>query len=192
MNLLRIACVFAGLGLACTIPDLPIPNTITDPFRLQVQNATVARVHNKFTNLVASGGGDQHLFIDPVGTPTSNFTLSQGVIQWQNVRAVIGGEYSQIDSTTKMFMTGRGDPRAIFEPVYGCNPDTDEVQIELEFVTWQNHPAGGWICVRPSYDNGHEFRYYPPDNNKVDPNRTCYRVTLVVVPAGDGTVEGLP
>ncbi len=62
-----------------------------------------------------------------------------------------------------MFMTGRGDPRAIFEPTYACNPDNpSETQIELHFITWQNQPAGGWICVRSSFDNSHEFRYYPP------------------------------
>ncbi len=71
-------------------------------------------------------------------------------------------EYSTIDDTTKMFMTGRGDPRAIFQPTYACNPDTDAVQIELRFVTWQNNPPGGWICVRSSYDGSYEFRYYPP------------------------------
>lgn len=63
-----------------------------------------------------------------------------------------------------MFMTERGDPRAIFQPTWACNPETDAVQIELLFVTWQNHLAGGWICVRPTFDNAHEFRYYPPGN----------------------------
>lgn len=66
-----------------------------------------------------------------------------------------------------MFMTGRGDPRAIFQPTYACNPDTDELQIELQFVEWQNQPTGGWICVRSTYDNAHEFRYYPPGNERM-------------------------
>jgi hypothetical protein len=68
-----------------------------------------------------------------------------------------------------MFMTGRGDPRAVFKPTYACNPDTDEVQIELQFVTWENQPEGGWICVRHAFDGSHEFRYYPPGNECTRP-----------------------
>ena len=102
-------------------------------------------------------------------------------------------------------MTGRTDARAVFQPTYACNPDTDALQIELRFVTWQNHDAGGWICVRTSFDNSHEFRYSPPGNTRtllpsvvpqcalanthppvVDPNRECIKVTLVVIPT-DGT-----
>ncbi len=109
-------------------------------------------------------------------------------------------------------MTGRGDPRAIFQPTYACNPVTDALQIELRFVTWQNQPAGGWICVRPTFDNAYEFRYYPPGNARtslskpprlilpcpvkppltpptpvVDVNRECIKITLVVIPT-----TGLP
>jgi hypothetical protein len=164
------------------IPSTPLSNTIDYPFRVQVQNASVPAVHNKYMNLKQAGGGDHHLFIGPVGTPTFDLKLNQGMLQWNNIRAVIGGEFSKIDNTTKMFMTGRGDPRAIYQPVYGCNPDTDELQIELDFVTWQKHPAGGWNCVRPTYDNGHEFRYYPPANSLTDPNRFCYKVQLAVIP----------
>ena len=135
-------------------------------------------------NLLPSGGGDQHLYIGPVGDPTNDFTLINGVITHvgnPTVRAVIGGEvrhkrilsksrllissqFSDIDDTTKMFMTERGDPRALYAAKYACNPVTDTLQIELDFMSWQNHPIGGWICVRPTYDNAHEFRYYPPGN----------------------------
>lgn len=67
-----------------------------------------------------------------------------------------------------MFMTGRDDPRAIFAPTYACNPDNPaETQVELRFVTMQNQPAGGWICVRSSFDNSHEFRYYPPGDTRM-------------------------
>lgn len=61
-----------------------------------------------------------------------------------------------------MFMTDRGDPRATFSPTYACNPVTDALQLELRFVGKQNDVPGGWICVRPTYDDAHEFRYYPP------------------------------
>ena len=72
-------------------------------------------------------------------------------------------------------MTGRGDPRAYFQPTYACNPDTDALQIELRFVSWQNHDAGGWICVRTSFDNSHEFRYYPPGNTRMSLPTTLSR-----------------
>jgi len=68
-----------------------------------------------------------------------------------------------------MFMTERGDPRAIFQPTWACNPDTDEPQIELQFVGMQGETPGGWICVRSSFDNSHEFRYYPPGNDRKCP-----------------------
>ena len=64
-----------------------------------------------------------------------------------------------------MFMTERGDPKAIFQPVYGCDPDTDAVQIQLAFQTWENAPVGGSNCVREASGNrGYEFRYSPPGN----------------------------
>lgn len=42
-------------------------------------------------------------------------------------------------------MTNRGDPKAIFSPVYGCDPDTDEVQIQLAFQTRETSPFGGLV-----------------------------------------------
>jgi kremen protein len=64
-----------------------------------------------------------------------------------------------------MFMTERGDPKAIFQPVYGCNPDNDALQVQLSFVTREQSPVGGLICVRIASGNrGYEFRYSPPNN----------------------------
>jgi hypothetical protein len=37
------------------------------------------------------------------------------------------------DNTTKMFMAEGGNPRAIYDVVYGCNPDTDALQKESRF-----------------------------------------------------------
>lgn len=71
---------------------------------------------------------------------------------------------SDIDDTVKMFMTERGDPSALFQPTWACNPQTDAVQIELRFIGKQNAAPGGWICIRPAFENSHEFRYYPPGN----------------------------
>ena len=56
-------------------------------------------------------------------------------------------------------MTERNDPRAVFQPVYGCNPDTDAVQIELAFQLRETSPPGGLICVRSAAGERHEFRY---------------------------------
>lgn len=63
-----------------------------------------------------------------------------------------------------MFMTERGDPRAIYDVRYGCNPDTDAVQTELVFKE-RAGVTGGHICVRVASGNRHEFRYSPPGNN---------------------------
>ncbi len=62
-----------------------------------------------------------------------------------------------------MFMTERGDPRAIYDVKYGCNPDTDAVQTELAFKE-RSGVTGGHLCVRLASGNRHEFRYSPPGN----------------------------
>lgn len=62
-----------------------------------------------------------------------------------------------------MFMTERGDPRAIYDVVYGCNPDTDQLQTLLAFKQ-RAGVTGGHICVRVASGNRHEFRYSPPGN----------------------------
>lgn len=63
-------------------------------------------------------------------------------------------------------MTERGDPRAIFHPVYSCNPDTDELQTELAFVAraLEGEAPGGHICVRSASGERHEFRWSPAGN----------------------------
>lgn len=45
-------------------------------------------------NLFAAGGGDQHLFVGPVGTPTYDLNLFSGAIGKNVIRARIGGEVS--------------------------------------------------------------------------------------------------
>ena len=89
------------------------------------------------------------------------------------------------------------DPRAIYSVVYGCDPDTDELQVELQFESRDTLP-GGHICVRTASQGRHEFRYSPPGNTGkttisskprlkltapvvVAPaDRPCMQVTLVV------------
>lgn len=99
----------ATVNAACTIPDTPLSNTIDYPFRVQVQNASVPAVHNKFMNLRQAGGGDHHLFIGPVGTPTFDLKLNQGFLQWNNIRAVIGGEVRLLLPGASLCMPHRTD-----------------------------------------------------------------------------------
>lgn len=63
-------------------------------------------------------------------------------------------------------MTQRGDPKALFDVAYGCNPDTDALQKELVLRARGTNPPtlGGHICVRLASGNRHEFRYSPPGN----------------------------
>lgn len=75
-------------------------------------------------------------------------------------------------------MTERGDPRALFQPVYGCHPVTDEVQVELQFVGREGDEAGGNVCVRTgAFTNSYEFRYSPPENpGKLTTPSTVHRL----------------
>jgi hypothetical protein len=97
VNRKALSALLTGAAVAsaqCTIPTEPLSTTITYPFRAQVQNASRLEVHNQYLNLLEAGGGDRHLFIGPVGTPTYDLTLVDGVINHvpDGVRAVIGGE----------------------------------------------------------------------------------------------------
>lgn len=73
-------------------------------------------------------------------------------------------QYTPEDNTTKLFMTERGDPRAIFDVVYGCSP-TGELQKELSFKA-RADLLGGHICVRTASQDRYEFRYSPPGNTR--------------------------
>lgn len=60
----------------------------------------------------------------------------------------------------------RYHPAATFQPVYGCDPDTDELQIRLQLVareTLPNTTFGGQIGIREVVGT-YEFRYSPPNN----------------------------
>lgn len=61
-----------------------------------------------------------------------------------------------------MFMTERGDPRAIYNVVYGCN-ESGGLQKELQFKA-RDTLLGGHICVRLTSGDRYEFRYSPPGN----------------------------
>ncbi|KAK6202089.1 hypothetical protein LQW54_009047 [Pestalotiopsis sp. IQ-011] len=155
--------ILSTVASACVIPGIGLPNSIDEPFSIQLQNASYPDVHNHFLNLWDWGGGDQHLFVSPAGNATGELTLVDGVITlpWDPIRrAVINGEYEVKDNTTKMFMTERGDPRAIWDVVYGCNPDTDAVQTELQFRSRDDIEEGGAMGVRP-FNGAYDSRWRP-------------------------------
>ncbi|KAF4777691.1 hypothetical protein HER10_EVM0005870 [Colletotrichum scovillei] len=181
-SILKTVLSAAAVVSACTPPTEPLSNNITEGFGIQVQNASVPIIHNRYINLWSAGGGDQHLYLSPAGDSAFNLTLVNGVLSRGIIHAVINGEYTADDNTTKMFMTERGDPKAFFQPVYGCNPDTDAVQVELDFVSRAAVP-GGFICFRSASGERHEARYSPPGNTVIRADRPCYEVTLAVVPA---------
>ncbi|KAK2734225.1 hypothetical protein FQN57_001746 [Myotisia sp. PD_48] len=159
-----------GYSSACTIPTEPLPNTITEPFSIYVQNNTIPRVHNYVMNFRANGD-DEHLVLRPDGVETGDtMWLDNGLIRFEEIHAVIDLEYNPGDDTTKLFMTSRlYHPAAIFQPVYGCDPDTDELQIQLELVSRQLDPPvlGGRIGIRETVGT-YEFRYTPPNNPLLD------------------------
>ncbi|KAI1375706.1 hypothetical protein F4677DRAFT_114737 [Hypoxylon crocopeplum] len=180
---LVLALASAVAVMACDIPGDILSNSIAEGFSLQIQNASFPDIHNHFLNIWDWGGGDQHLFVSPAGNATSELTLVDGVITlpWDPIRrAVINGEYEVKDNTTKIFMTERGDPRAVFDVVYGCNPDTDAVQVQLAFKSRGDEDAGGNVGVRP-FNGMYDFRWTPDGNTAYDPERPWTKVTLAVV-----------
>ncbi|TEA19772.1 hypothetical protein C8034_v008881 [Colletotrichum sidae] len=178
----KLLSAAAAVSACAPPPTEPLSDNIPAGFGIQVQNASAPVVHNRYLNLWAAGGGDQHLYLSPAGAAAFNLTLVDGVLSRGIIHAVINGEYTADDNTTKLFMTQRGDPKALFQPVYGCNQDTDAVQVELDFVARAALP-GGFICVRSASGDRHEFRYSPPGNTAYRADRPCYEVTLALVPA---------
>jgi len=61
-----------------------------------------------------------------------------------------------------MFMTERGDPRAVYDVAYSCSAEGN-LQTELVFKA-RAEDQGGDICVRLASGNRYEFRYSPPGN----------------------------
>lgn len=71
-----------------------------------------------------------------------------------------------------MFMTDRTYYHyAVFQPVYGCDPDDDSLQIRLQLiertVDTDGDPAeyGGQIGIQTAGDT-YEFRYSPANNSR--------------------------
>ncbi|RPB01016.1 hypothetical protein L873DRAFT_726199 [Choiromyces venosus 120613-1] len=184
---LSLLLLLANPVSTCTPPSDPPTPTFTAPFSVQVQNTSYPQINNRFLNFWQAGGGDQHLYLSPAGTPVANITLDNGVMQRLPdgalqklvIRAVINGEYTASDNTTKMFLTNRGDPRALFDAGWGCNGTDDSLQRELVFRGRGTLP-GGHICVRLASGNRWEFRYSPPGNTAF--GGLCIKVKLALIP----------
>lgn len=85
----------AAVVSACTPPTDSLSNNIPTGFGIQVQNASVPIIHNRFMNLWSAGGGDQHLYLSPAGDAAFNLTLVDGVISRGIIHAVINGEVGE-------------------------------------------------------------------------------------------------
>jgi len=94
MQHLFISAFLAGAAVttACVIPTVTLSNTITDGFGILIQNPAFPVIHDRYMNLDPAGGGDQHLFLNPIGDPTFNLVLNQGVLAQGIIHAVIDGE----------------------------------------------------------------------------------------------------
>jgi hypothetical protein len=88
------ALLAAGLASACTPPTGTLSTTITKPFGILIQNPKYPVVHNHYMNLDPAGGGDKHLFLNPVGDSAFDLDLNAGVLEQGIIHAVIGGEVS--------------------------------------------------------------------------------------------------
>jgi hypothetical protein len=173
MLTLLASSLLASATLACYIPPVKLSNNITQGFSIQIKNASYPDIHNHYMNLYDWGGGDQHLFVSPSGNATTQLTLVNGVLTlpWSPVRhAVIDLEYNDKDNTTKIFMTDRDAPRGIFDVVYGCNPDTNKLQMELRVKARGNIEVGGDMGVKPFGDK-HDFRHRAPGSSG-----TCFEL----------------
>jgi kremen protein len=82
----------AAVTTACVIPPGTLSNTITTGFGILIQNPAFPVIHDRYMNLNPAGGGDQHLFLDPVGDRTFNLVLNAGALAQNIIHAVINGE----------------------------------------------------------------------------------------------------
>jgi hypothetical protein len=94
MGLFSISALLAATAVttACIIPADTLSNNITTSFGILIQNSAFPVIHDRYMNLDPAGGGDQHLFLDPVGDPTFNLMLSNGILEQDIIHAVIDGE----------------------------------------------------------------------------------------------------
>lgn len=73
-------------------------------------------------------------------------------------------------------MTERGDPRGVFDVVYGCNPADDSLQLEL--VTPEQGTTGvkGNMGVRP-FNGDLDFRWQPIGTTGKCSSYVCFPLT---------------
>ncbi|KAF8421982.1 hypothetical protein EV426DRAFT_564803 [Tirmania nivea] len=160
---------------SCILP-IPASNNITTPFAIKILYPYNPAIHGRRMNFWPAGGGDQHLDLEPAGAAISNLTLVNGVITTSMndgsvIHAVINGEYTARDNTTKIFTTRRSDPRAVFDVQYACdidNPTLTQTEIKL---------TSGDVCVREATGGRYEFRSSPFGNTAAGVVK-CFKVKL--------------
>jgi len=89
---LFVSLAVAAIATACTLPTDLLPNTITNGFGILIQNPAFPIIHDTYMNLDPAGGGDNHLFLAPVGNPTFNLVLEDDILEQDIIHAVIDGE----------------------------------------------------------------------------------------------------
>lgn len=107
---------------------LTFSNSIDQPFAVQVQapGQPFDRQNVTFT----PNSEDRLLFLSPDGSPVSNFTLQGGVWTNAGLHAVVSGQI-QADNTTTIFFTTRVQKLAALDAYFGCEPDTDGLQVQF-------------------------------------------------------------
>lgn len=80
------------LVLACTKPTTKPVIDNSRPFGIQINAKQYPAIHNKNMNLWAAGGGDQHLYLSPAGSPAFNLQHIGGAITQAQIHTVINGE----------------------------------------------------------------------------------------------------
>ena len=74
---------------ACTIPDVPLTNNITEGFSIFVPNPSLPIIHNRVMRF-RPNGLDYHLVLSPAGDPTYDLIyLENGLLTYQGRHAVI-------------------------------------------------------------------------------------------------------
>jgi len=107
-SFVSVILVLAAVTTACTIPPDTLSNNITAGFGILIQNPAFPVIHDRYMNLDPAGGGDQHLFLDPVGDRHFDLDLSSGILEQDIIHAVIDGEVIDVPQRGRKEVT-RGE-----------------------------------------------------------------------------------
>ncbi|KAL7276806.1 hypothetical protein RUND412_000192 [Rhizina undulata] len=160
----------------CNVHSDGVYMSLSEPFGVQVQNASYPLIHLQNFTFTPSGGGDQNLFLTPFGTPINNFTLVDG--EWINggIHGVVSTQVAK-DGTRLIFFTERTQKLAVLNTYLGCYPDGTGLTPQVKFGLEDTGINGATTCVRPQSGGRWELRYKPA--NITAP--TCIEVKLGAV-----------